>query len=106
MYITYKRYKQLYKVYERVKKHYGKSRYYKDYPRLLLYFDCGDRSYGFFGEGEIGINFAMCNSVRNAVCSLIHEYKHYLQSPKQTGFSYWDDPAEREANKVVAKLFM
>lgn len=70
-------------------KRYGKSKYYKTYPILILSYSKSQKYHGEFyaddTDDELDIELVLylnnLFSKRQIVLTMIHEYQHYLQSP-------------------------
>lgn len=116
--------------YNKIKEHYGSSVFKKETPKLKFYPNIYSRLCGFeINESEVedhpsaeydrdqNIIFIYTNNVNSKaelVKTLIHEYKHYLQSGiwmeryYKMGYSYETHPYELEAIKEEAnyKMFL
>lgn len=88
--MTYERVVAIKEVYKKIQNHFELNPIYGGAaPELVLYYDpkC---VYGFFWEGEIGINFQPCKTFKDVILTLLHEYKHYLQGVEEEfPVSYW-----------------
>ena len=105
------------RVYPLIKEKYGISRFKKSYPKVRLHENIYSRLSGVPGlRGEdsahaeydresntIWIYYPEMNSKEDVVKTLLHEYKHYLQSPTwmkryySMGYQYDNHPYEVEA---------
>lgn len=97
---------------DRVSEHYGYSKFQKTYPYLSVedsyYPDAEDvntiSDYCFINN-EIQIYWKNIKNEESLIRSILHEYKHYLQSPSwmeryyKQGYGYNDHPYEVEAYK-------
>jgi hypothetical protein len=97
---------------DKVAEHYGHSKFQKTYPYLTVedsyYSDAEDKdtiSDYCFINNEIQVYWKNIENEESLIRSIIHEYKHYLQSPAwmaryyKQGYSYSDHPYEIEAYK-------
>lgn len=98
-------------------RHYGKSKYFKTYPVLVISYSKASKFHGEFAtddsslddiDAELVMYLHNLRSVRQIVQTLIHEYQHYLQSPiwlsrYYNTTSYSKNPYEIEAERE-AKL--
>ena len=98
MRLTYKRWRRAHRVFCRVLNHYG-SHPTTD-PELILIYDTNFKKvrWGWYQDGEVGVNFARCKDWEEVVGTIVHEVWHHLQDPKRTDRKRY----EKEA-KAVAK---
>ena len=101
---------------------YGKAKNKDLWPDLDLIYDESDPVQGEFLDetDEIIINIAQCETVRDAIETMVHEYQHYLQGGTtgatnwhdryfELGYNYENHPYEIQAEDIVkrdADLFM
>lgn len=109
MHLTYDRHAAMHRAYARIQRRYGHSPYYTWVPSLVLTHDPKD-GYGSFCSFErvIVVNLAACQNMRDAIGTLIHEYRHYMQHPGwyaryENLYGYWDSPFELQANENLAE---
>ncbi len=99
-------------VFPKIQKYYGMSRYYDDYPDVVLddsiYDSLSSKKIQeedtlgefVFEDNEIVIYYPQMRSKKDVIQTLIHEYQHYLQSPSwftryyNMGYDYNDHPYE------------
>ena len=69
---------------------YGKAKNKDLWPDLDLIYDESDPVQGEFLDetDEIIINMAQCETVRDAIETMVHEYQHYLQGGTAGAVSY------------------
>ena len=96
--------KLAYEVFELCKKHYGASKFQKDWPTFYVKNDEEDILAGeFCGENnEIMINMAYVHGKEELIRTITHEFIHYLQSPTwmkryHKVYDYYNHPYEVEA---------
>lgn len=96
------------KHFNEIVEHFGKSRFYKELPQLILYSDEKVHCYGQFDWEipAIAVNVAMIPNTKTAVSTMLHEYCHYLQSPTwytrySSMYSYEKHPYEIQADKFA-----
>ena len=95
---------------------YGKAKNKDLWPELDLISDPEDPVQGEFLDetDEIVINMAQCESVRDAIETMVHEYQHYLQGGSagacdwhtryyEMGYDYENHPYEVQAEDAVKK---
>ena len=101
---------------------YGKSKNKDLWPELYLTHDPDDPVQGEFLDelDEIVVNMAQCETIRDAIETMVHEYQHYLQGGSggacdwhdryfDMGYDYESHPYEIQAEDIVkrdAGLFM
>ena len=101
---------------------YGKSKNKDLWPELYLTYDPDDPVQGEFLDelDEIVVNMAQCETMRDAIETMVHEYQHYLQGGAagacdwhtryfEMGYDYENHPYEIQAEDIVkrdAGLFM
>ena len=101
---------------------YGKAKNKDLWPDLELIYDESDPVQGEFLDetDEIIINIAQCETIRDAIETMVHEYQHYLQGGSSgacdwhdryfdMGYDYKSHPYEIQAEDIVkrdAGLFM
>ena len=99
------------KVYKRIIKHYGKSKYHIDVPFVAIESspysdaDVDEELYGeyCFMMNEITLYWKNIKNIELLARTLVHEYQHYLQSPAwmtryyTMGYDYNDHPYEVQA---------
>lgn len=113
--------KKIEKVFDWCVKYYGKSKYYKTYPTLIVNYSKKNTYHGEFYIDEtdcddIEVNLIvyinMLRTTEELVKTVVHEYQHYLQHPSWlTRYyhtkKYCDNPyellAELEAQTVLKK---
>lgn len=85
----------------------------KAYPSLILVPDRRrKRLYGEYSPSKIKIFLNVCQTKKDIVSTIIHEYTHFLQMPKsikpyhkiQKDFEYSDNPFEKEAVLAESKF--
>lgn len=107
---TRKRATQVYNIYEDIKRAFGKSKYYSWLPNLILYTDASASWNGMWLYGDfdvedkcITVNIAAHRTLRQVVSTILHEYRHYLQSPSwytqyEKMCKYAEHPYEKDAD--------
>ena len=101
---------------------YGKSKNKDLWPELYLTYDPDDpvQSELLDEVDEIVVNIAQCETIRDAIETMVHEYQHYLQGGTagaadwhtryfEMGYDYENHPYEIQAEDIVkrdAGLFM
>ena len=70
-------------VFSLVSERLGKSRYHKDYPVFAYESDEDDYGYYYPEDNEIIISDKALTSRENLLRTVLHEYTHYLQDPKE-----------------------
>ena len=101
---------------------YGKAKNKDLWPDLDLIYDESDPVQGEFLDetDEIIIKIAQCETIRDAIETMVHEYQHYLQGGSSgacdwhdryfdMGYDYESHPYEIQAEDIVkrdAGLFM
>jgi len=102
-------------VFERIKSHYGLSKYYEYYPELEFDNEVHWLA-GEFRDDYCGIVMypLSCVNEEEIVRTLVHEYQHYLQDQVlfeqyKDEYDYYDNPFEIEAYEIEErdyKLFL
>ena len=95
---------------------YGKSKNKDLWPELYLTYDPDDPVQGEFLDelDEIVVNMAQCETMRDAIETMVHEYQHYLQGGStgacdwhtryyDMGYDYENHPYEVQAEEAVKK---
>ncbi len=95
---------------------YGKAKNKDFWPNLDLIYDESDPVQGEFLDetDEIIINMAQCETVRDAIETMVHEYQHYLQGGTagacdwhtryyELGYNYDNHPYEIQAEDIVKR---
>jgi len=110
MRLTYDKLKEIKEIWEDVKWHYGKSRYYPWVPTLVVIHDTQATTFAEFctEEREVITNVAGVESMKKIIQSIIHEYVHYLQHPGwytryEQDYGYTKNPYEIEANEIAER---
>ena len=111
MKLTYQRYRFTLEAFNEIKKHYGRSKFFRDDVKLHVLFNPDDKDFGWFSTykgPEIFVNYATCTRMKQVIGTLIHEYQHYLQSPAQYSiqeqrYTYENHPYEKMANKIAKR---
>lgn len=98
------------KYFEQIKAKYGMSKYKKDFPVLVFnvpnYPNSTDEAYYDSIDNEICVHYNNIESEIDLIKVLLHEFKHFLQSPTwftryyDMGYKYDDHPYE-----IAAKEF-
>ena len=70
-------------VFSLVSERLGKSRYHNDYPVFAYESDEDDYGYYYPEDNEIIISDKALTSRENLLRTVLHEYTHYLQDPKE-----------------------
>jgi len=112
MKLTQERFRILSAIFEEIVTYYGPSKFHPKRPTLNIFHDGSHRSMGEHNEvkhgQEVSVNVALCDNMKDAVGTLIHEYHHHHQHPA----SYWryhrmygasGNPYEIEADRVAAR---
>tara|TARA_Y100001973_G_C5013138_1_gene239353 strand:- start:100 stop:489 length:390 start_codon:yes stop_codon:yes gene_type:complete len=106
------------KIYPKIKKVYGLSKW-NDFPKVEIHRNIYERVSGIEGmEGEenaqaehcrysntIYIYYSEIKNIKHIIQCLLHEYRHYLQSPSWhtryylMGYDYTNHPYELEAKE-------
>ena len=95
---------------------YGIPKSKDSYPVLELIHDISDPVQGEFLDesDEIIVNMAQCETIRDAIETMVHEYQHYLQGGSggacdwhdryfDMGYNYEDHPYELQAEDIVKR---
>ena len=90
-------------------KHYGKSKYFKTYPILIISYRKTTSYHGEFNIDEDGFETEIqlimyinnLHTISQLVQTVIHEYQHYLQH--QTWLSRYYDKTHYEDNQYEKK---
>ena len=97
-------------AYKKIQKKFGKSKYYKWIPELIVYSEPNEiwRDRPVCGEFDpntrsININIANHSSTRKLIDTMLHEYCHYMQHPSWLQrymmiSEYANNPYESDAN--------
>jgi len=95
-------------------KKWGKSKFHKDYPKLIVYKNHKEELTGWFNDEKniIFINLKHQDSVLELVKTVIHEYTHFQQNTKDKydklarkfkNKPYEEHPLEKQAFKKEEK---
>jgi len=113
--LTRKRSAQIHGIFRKIVETFGQSKHYNWLPSLVLYVDESASWNGMWLYGDfdfedkcITINVASHRTLRQLVSTILHEYKHYLQSPTwytrhEAAYRYAEHPYEHEADKFAAE---
>ena len=95
---------------------YGIPKSKDSYPVLELIHDTSDPVQGEFIDesDEIIVNMAQCETIRDAIETMVHEYQHYLQGGASgacdwhdryfdMGYDYENHPYEIQAEDIVKR---
>lgn len=99
--LTYEAHRRAHVTFERILRRYGRSPFHEHRPRLVLIWEPDfDRvGYGWYQDGEVGVNFACCDDWVDVVGTLIHETWHHHQDPNRKDEKRY----EKEAGDVVRR---
>lgn len=111
--------KNINRVFDWCVKYYGKSKYYKSYPTLVISYSKKSDYHGEFFiddsdldsiELELILYVNNLSSNKQIVQTMIHEYQHYLQNPSwltrhYRTKSYENNPYELQAEKEANQTY-
>lgn len=97
---------------QEIQEHYGMSKHHASFPYIYIedspYSDAEHKTIkGEFShmENDINVYWKNIKTEEDLIRTLLHEYKHYLQSPAwmtryyKQGYSYTDHPYEVQARE-------